>query len=211
MTGIEGRPASVLLAQRPGRADTLVERIGGWLLRWNSATAEETALTRELLDSEVLGPARAAGVLDSYLSELEGRCQALEGRAVKLVAAHNDLTTANVLVAQGRPLGVVDWDTAQRRALPLGDLFYALADAQAATNGFADRLQAFIARFDGPVSAIETEVTKTLGVDGDIADLCFHACWLRHAANESRRAEAEERPFLDIVHAIAEQRIRMGG
>jgi len=43
-TGVEGRPVSVLLAERPDRRDALVARIVDWLLRWNVATAVETTL-----------------------------------------------------------------------------------------------------------------------------------------------------------------------
>jgi hypothetical protein len=203
-TGVEGRPASVLLAERPGLRDELVERIAGWLLRWNVATAADAVFSRELLQRELLGPARAVGLPDSYVSELERMGRAAEGKPVKLVAAHNDLTTANVLVAASR-LALVDWDTAAPRALPLTDLFYALADAEAAARGFVDRVGAFFA-----VPSREQQFRDALELDEAMADLCFHACWLRHAANESLRPELEARPFLEIVRAVAAQRMRMG-
>jgi hypothetical protein len=198
-TGVEGRPASVLLAERAGRRDALVARIADWLLRWNLSTAAEATLTHELLEREVLAPARAVGTL---VPELERLARTVEGRSVKLVAAHNDLTTANVLVGSGR-LAVVDWDTAAPRALPLTDLFYAVADAEAATRRFADRAAA-------TTSEHEWSFRGALGLDDAVADLCFHACWLRHAANESLR-DQQARPFLEIARTIAAQRIRMGG
>jgi len=207
MTGVEGRPASALLAERRDRHDALVERIADWLLRWNVATAAETTFSRELLERELLAPARAAELPDSYLSELERMGRAVEGRPVRLVAAHNDLTSANVLVARGGGLAVVDWDTAAAHALPLADLFYALADAEAATGGFADRVAAF---FAAPRGEHERRLRDALGLDEAVADLCFHACWLRHAANETLRPEQEARPFLEIVRAVAARRMRMG-
>lgn len=206
-TGVDGRPASVLLAERPGRRDGLVERIADWLLRWNLATAAEAVVSRELLERELLAPARAAGLPGSYVAELERMGGAVEGRPVKLVAAHNDLTTANVLVARDGRLAVVDWDTAAPRALPLGDLLYAVADAEAATHGFADRVAAFVA---APGGEHEQRFRDALGLDDAVADLCFHACWLRHAANESLREEPA-RPFLEIARAIATRRLRIGG
>jgi hypothetical protein len=198
-TGVEGRPGSVLLAERPGRRDALVARIADWLLRWNLATATEAMLSRELLEREVLAPARAVGTL---VPDLERLARAVEGRPVKLVAAHNDLTTANVLVGDGR-LAVLDWDTAAPRALPLTDLFYAVADAEAATRGFANRVAATSEEH-------ERRFKDALGLDDAVADLCFHACWLRHAANESLR-DQQARPFLEIARTVAAQRIRMGG
>jgi hypothetical protein len=203
-TGVEGRPASVLPAERPGRRDALVERIADWLLRWNVATAAETTLSRELLEREVLAPARAVG---ASVPELEQLARTVEGRPVKLVAAHNDLTTANVLVARDGRLAVVDWDTAAPRTLPLTDLLYALADAEAATRGFADRLGAV----PSEPGEHELRFRHALGVDDAVADLCFHACWLRHAANESLRPEESTRPFLEIARTIAARRMRMGG
>jgi hypothetical protein len=202
-TGVEGRPASALLAESPDRRDALVARIADWLLRWNLATATEAVVSRELLERELLAPARAVDLAGSYVAELERMGHAAEGRAVKLVAAHNDLTIANVLVARDGRLGVVDWDTAAPRALPLTDLFYAVADAEAATRGFANR------------SAVTSEEHEqrfkdALGLDDAVADLCFHACWLRHAANESLR-EQQTRPFLEIARMVAARRMRMGG
>jgi len=199
-TGVEGRPASVLLAERPDRREALVATVADWLLRWNLATAAEATLSRELLEREVLDPARAVGVL---VPELERLARAAEGKPVKLVAAHNDLTTANVLVARDGRLAVVDWDTAAPLALPLTDLFYAVADAEAATRGFAERVPAVSEEH-------ERRFKDALGFDDTVADLCFHACWLRHAANESLRDQAS-RPFLEIVRTIAAQRVRMGG
>jgi thiamine kinase-like enzyme len=130
---------------------------------------------------------------------------------MKLVAAHNDLTTANVLVDRGGRLGIVDWDTASARTLPLGDLLYLLADAEAAKHGFVDRPAAFRSVLDRPAGPLERRFADTLGLDRDVGDLCFHACWLRHAANEALRTEDDTRPFLEIVRTIAERGIRMGG
>jgi hypothetical protein len=199
-TGVDGRPASVLLADRPGRRDALVARIADWLLRWNLATATEATLSRDLLEREVLAPARAVGTL---VPELERLARAVEGRPVKLVAAHNDLTTANVLVGDDR-LAVVDWDTAAARTLPLTDLFYAVADAEAATHDFADRVATTSTEH-------EQRFKDALGLDGAVADFCFHACWLRHAANESLRPDERARPFLEIARTVSARRIRMGG
>jgi hypothetical protein len=206
-TGLDGRPASVLLVERPRRCDELVERITGWLRRWNLATAGDATFSRELFERELLAPARAVGLGDAYVAGLERMGRAAEGRPVRLVAAHNDLTTANVLVARDGSLAVVDWDTAAPHALPLADLFYALADAEAATRGFVDRVAAFSA---APRGDHEERFKEALELDDGVADLCFHACWLRHAANESLRPEESARPFLEIVRAIAERRVRMG-
>ena len=209
-TGIQGAPASALIAARPQRRVRLIERLAEWLERWNVATAIDGVLSAELLECELLAPARKLGLPERHVAELGRLCSRLVGRPVKLVAAHNDLTTANVLVDRNDGLGIVDWETAERRTLPLGDLFYALGDAEAAVTGFVDRPQAVVALAAAEGVELESRFVATLGLDQRVADVCFHACWLRHAANESRREGGGERPFLQIVRTISERQVRLG-
>lgn len=121
------------------------------------------------------------------------------------VAAHHDLTTANVLVGDG--LGIVDWDAAEAAALPLTDFFYAAADARAAATGFRDRVGAFGATFgpDGKpapdVAPLLSRLVAALELDPAVVELCFHACWLRHAANEV--AQSGPGPFMEIAGRVA--------
>jgi phosphotransferase family enzyme len=207
-TGIEGRPAATVLARRPRELEHLLARLTDWLVRWNAATARAATLESDLLDSAVLGPARALGVPSDYGSWLERRCTELEGTSVKLVDTHNDLTTANVLWNDTAPLGIVDWESAST-GFPLTDLFYAVADAHAASERFRDRAAAF--RTASTAGAKwERQLVDRLGLDGRTAELAFHACWLGHAANEASRGAAE-RPFGEIVRMIAREGIRMSG
>jgi hypothetical protein len=210
-TGIAGTPASMLIAALPRRRGALVERLAAWLERWNTATSTDAVLSRDLLERDVLAPARGLGLPPGYVAALERLCETVAGRPAKLVAVHNDLTTANILAGRGTRLGILDWETAERSALPLGDLLYAVADAEAAADGFADRPGAFLAACGSDRRAFETRVCARLGLDDEVADLCFHACWLRHAANESLRPVEGGRPFLAIVRTIAERRIRVEG
>lgn len=216
-TGLDGRVAAVALAARRALLEPLLERLVDWLARWNAATAVEATLDAGVLERELLGPARSLPLPSAYREWLGRRCADAEGSAIVLVAAHNDLTTANVLVGRSRRLGIVDWDTAAPGTLPLGDLFYALADFQAASERFADRTAAFEACFAGRgrpaerASRHEQRLVKVLALDPASLDLCFHACWLRHAANEALRPAEHGRPFLGLVQRVAEGRIRMDG
>jgi hypothetical protein len=206
-TGIAGRPAATILWLRPRELESLVMRLTDWLLRWNTATAVEARLTRDLLESELLSPARALDAPRDYVSWLERRCAAAEGVAIKLVATHNDLTTANIIVGESTPLGVVDWEAGKPDGLPLTDLFYAVADAHAASDRFRDRLGAFRAALT-TTNKHERRIADALGLEPLVAELCFHACWLGHAANEASRQEPK-RSFAEIVRLIANERIRM--
>ena len=209
VTGLPGTPASRLIARRPRSRAALVDRLASWLGRWNEATAVERLLSPELLERKLLAPALALELDTPHLAALEGLAAAAAGRRVKLVAAHNDLTTANVLVEPDAPLGIVDWESAEREDLPLGDLFYAVADAEAAVEAFRDRRDAFLASL-GRQAAHERSLVARLALDPVVADVCFHACWLTHAANERQAAGREGGlPFLEIVRTIGGRRLRL--
>jgi hypothetical protein len=46
-----------------------------------------------------------------------------------------------------------------------------------------------------------------LGIVPSVAQLCFHGCWLHHAANEHYAGSTtDQRPFLKIVQWLASQR-----
>ena len=210
MTGVQGTPASALIAVASERRTKLVARLSDWLTRWNLVTAVDAVLSLEFLEREVIAPARRLGLPERYVADLRRLCSTVAGVAVKLVAAHNDLTSSNVLVSRGDRLGIVDWETAERRGLPLGDLFYAVADAEAAATGFTDRRAAFLTVLvDRRAAELESRLGAALGIDRPVADVCFHACWLRHAANEARRGGRGEGPFVQIARTIAEQRLRV--
>ena len=125
---------------------------------------------------------------------------------IPLVAAHNDLTAANILVDGRAAPAVVDWEEAEPHALPLGDLVYMVADFFAAVDAYRDRVRAF-----GDASALTRELVeraaRTHALDDAAVQLCISACWLRHAANERRERGADgaaARPFLGILARVAE-------
>ena len=210
-SGVAGRVAATLLAERPDEADAVLDRTLVWLLRWNRLTAAESQLTRAYVEQEVLSPARAVTpsleVGADYLARLERLCDELVGRRSTLVAAHDDLTMVNVLVGRDGGLGVVDWDTARPDALPLVDFFYAVVDVSTASTSYADRPRAFEACFvkgvqPPAVREHQQRFEQALAVDPPVAELAFHACWLHHAANELARGETNG-SFLAIVRLLA--------
>jgi hypothetical protein len=202
-TSLPGRPASAHLT--PSRFPAFLSELTGWLQRWNVATAAPRPLGRPELDRAILAPLHALQLGDERRRRLEELCARAEGKVVPLVAAHHDLTTANVLV--GESLGIVDWDAAEAAALPLTDFFYAAADARAAADGFRDRVGAFARTFaaDGTpapdVEPLQARLVAALGLDPHVVRLSFHACWLRHAANEL--AQSGPGPFGEIARRVA--------
>jgi len=126
------------------------------------------------------------------------------------VAAHNDLTMANIVQSDDGIFGILDWEAARRINFPLTDLFYMYVDAVAAAQVYTSRLRAFEACFisDGTHSAHFKEqqqrILRAIELPGALYDLCLHACWLHHAVNEQRASTAiSPRPFLEIVQWLA--------
>ena len=214
---LSGQSIASLLALRPGRLLDLMERVVCWLERWNRSTMVVKPLDRTRLDQALLAPAALLTPFleqgEEYRQWLAMRCALAVGVPIPLVSMHGDLTMSNILVDGHGHLGIVDWETGQEEGLPLVDFFYAMADAVAATQGYADRPKAFAACFVpggiymSALARLRTRLTRALKIPADVADLCFHACWLHHAANEHNIGEPpERRRFLKIVQWLALQR-----
>ncbi|HEX6106087.1 MAG TPA: hypothetical protein VFZ26_10925 [Gemmatimonadales bacterium] len=215
---LAGTPAFTLLAARPTAYEGVVRGLGAWLEAWSRATCRARHLDAATLDAWVLGPARRLADRfeggAEYSAWLESRCKPLVGRAVPVVATHNDLTMSNVLVQPGGKLGIVDWEAAAAEGLPLRDFAYAAVDATAARDRYRDRPGAFDRCFGAGGSGVVGEVLRRLrrAVDlpEDFATVAFHACWLQHAEDEQRkRGPGERLPFLECVRRAAVLRGRI--
>jgi aminoglycoside phosphotransferase (APT) family kinase protein len=140
----------------------------------------------------------------------------MAGSELPLVARHNDLTMWNVLAEERGAIGVIDWAEAEPAGLPLTDFFYAVADAAYAADGSRSRLGAVRACFspDGAraaaVAPLRERLRATLELSPDAAELCFHACWLRHALNERRSPAASNGEFLEVVRWLAHRALEAG-
>jgi hypothetical protein len=209
---LAGRPAAAVLGRRPRRLYPIAAMTTAWLTTWNRATASTSPATVKFLDAVLLGPAErllAAGVpIADYRDELLSLARRIQGRPIVLVAAHNDLTMANVLDAGDR-IGVFDWEEATPLGLPLTDHWYALADAVSRTRRVTHVEAVEALTLGGPpaLAVAPGELATALGLAVDQAELGFHACWLHHAVSELRRGEQGER-FLAIVRAVASGAVR---
>jgi hypothetical protein len=211
---LPGRPTAATLSRAPRRLEPIGMAIARWLTTWNRATASPTRATSELLAALLLEPAdrvlNAAPGIAAYRERLRVLARRIEGGRLVLVAAHNDLTMANLLDAGDR-IGVVDWEAAAPSRLPLTDLWYALADgvANAHRVTHADAVEALaLGRAPAPdaLAAAPGQLARGLSLTPEQAELAFHGCWLNHASNELRRGESDG-PFLAVVQAVASRRV----
>lgn len=208
-SALAGRLAAPRLAGASGRAAELLAQLGGWLERWGRLTRTNRTVDAAWIERELLGPLAAVapqlpGAYLARVTELGRRCL---GRAVPLTATHRDLTMWNVLLAPGGSLGIVDWESARPADFPGGDLLYAAVDVAAASAGYVDRLAAFQdcfihgGRWAAQVRAQRERLAVAIGADGAWQAVCFHACWIGHAANELARGGPG--PFVEIVCWLA--------
>jgi hypothetical protein len=188
-----------------------------WLVRWSSLTAVWTAETDDIWEEHVLRPAEELAPYlvggRTYLDRLVERCDALRGERIPLVATHNDLNMKNVFLdASGGP-GIIDWVTGRDRGLPLADFYYAILDAVIVTQGYREHLRAYARCFSPAgdhrdlVNELEQDLVGTLQVGDAVRDLCFHACWLHHAANQLRFSGPEGH-FVQIAQRLARREVR---
>jgi hypothetical protein len=204
---VPGRPADALLRRDAGRTLPLLIEITRWLARWHRATASVEPLGEAGVTAFLLGPlATLDGLLgdEAYRRWVTALAARIQGRPVPLVAAHNDLTMANVVWSDRHGLGVLDWATAAPDRLPLMDFFYAVVDAVHAAQG-GSRVQAFEASFEhggryhSSVKRLRGELAQAVAVDPDLVAAAFHACFLHHAVNEQRADPTQAGPFLELV------------
>ena len=206
---VDGASAATVIARQPHRMTNLVNELAGWLERWGVATSAAVADRRKLVDATLLQPLESvAGHLpDEFLQAVNRDAGRLLTVPLKATAAHNDLTMWNVLVRADGSLGVLDWEAATAAALPLADLFYAVADAACAASGYVGRREALRACFcaDGKLAGWARMVVKrhvqALEVGNDEVSLSFRSCWLQHAADDVRRGR--DQGFLGMLLDVA--------
>ncbi|MEC4888422.1 MAG: phosphotransferase [Nitrospira sp.] len=216
-TMIEGEPLSSLLAAQPHRLPGITDALVSWLERWNSATMVTRTVDRPFLDEALLNRAALLAPFfeygEQYRNELMQRCAKVIGVPSPLVSTHNDLTMWNIMLSEPRSLGIIDWESARECALPFVDFFYAMTDAVAVARARGSRLEAFKECFavDGACQSLLSQylmrLRRVVQVPDEMVGLCFHACWLHHAANEQRSTgSSEPRPFLQLVQWLSQNK-----
>ena len=127
----------------------------------------------------------------------------LNTAAVPLVFEHGDLSHPNLIIRKPGELGVVDWELADERGLPLSDAIFfltyiAFARAKATTGN--EYVAAFDRAFFGPTAwAMPYVATYARRLEIEAADLpaLFAACWARQASRVISRLDlpCDEQPL----------------
>jgi len=214
---VDSVPADAVIAAQPDRLNGVVRQLARWLERWNGSTRHQWQVDTTWLRRELLEPAHEVqSVLtrpESYFRWLSDACARLAGRTLGLVATHGDLAMSNVLLCESDSLAIVDWETTRPTGLPLSDLYYAAADALAATHSYRDRAHALAETFtEGSdyglfVANQAAFVDETCASDPQLREVLLHATALQHAANERLKGRDGLQPFASLVRVL-EARIR---
>jgi hypothetical protein len=216
-TMISGQSIASMLSLQPSRLIEIIDRLISWIESWNHATMVKRLLDREFLEDELLKSAVLLAPLleqgEEYRNWLMHCCLTLTGTPTTLVAAHHDLTTWNILLGEQGTLGVIDWESAREAGLPFVDFFYAVTDAISVAKTCGDRLKAFKECFavggsyECMVGQCLARLRRVVQIPDEMVGLCFHACWLHHAANEYRSTgTSDPRPFLQLVQWLSRNR-----
>jgi aminoglycoside phosphotransferase (APT) family kinase protein len=146
-------------------------------------TAIQAWVNRPLrrLERFAIGRSRAAELLVGVQRLRDDLVGALLGRTVRLSWVHGDFWSGNVLALSGRVTGIVDWDQAEPKQLPLHDLLHLHLYARCVMRGeelgdiVVGALTAGMAKLTGvPASRVDA---WTDGVPSRAGLLLY---WLRH-------------------------------
>jgi hypothetical protein len=209
-SAVAGEIAARQLEQKRLAPAELHERLAEWILQWGRFTRRERPIRSDDLERLVLAPgAELLPDQPQYRDRLSALCDEVAGSRCPFVASHGDLTASNIVIDEAAGLGVLDWEKASKESLPLMDFFYAAADAVAAVGGYADRPGSVVDCFarEGQhtehVAGLIRRLSLALDVSPTVQELCFHACWLHHAGNETERTARG--PFLAIIEMVARE------
>ena len=212
-TPVQGHPAALAIDGSSRRAARALTALAGHLRVWEAGSAVRRPMMAADLDRHLIAPARrlAAELPGGYVEGFEARAAELVGSELPFVAAHRDVTAANVMLASGDRIGLIDWEEAMPETLPLGDLASAAVDFAAASDGYRDRVAAYRHCFEpgGRFTALTADLIAaaagTHGIGPETVRIALEACWLNHADNERSTTTdpTVDKPFMSIMRRVA--------
>lgn len=192
-TALSGQKLSSLLQN--GSSQDHIEAVVRWLVEFHQATRTVADKHKDRYQPLVEEPLRCLQNslrLSPDEQKLVERTNALmlglRDSAFELVFEHGDLGPPNILLANGRCTGVVDWELAIPKGLPAADLFFFLAlvgfnQRRAKTN--PDYVSAFRETFFGQSAWARPYVQRYnagMGLSTATLKALFVTCWGRYVA-----------------------------
>ena len=113
----------------------------------------------------------------------------LPGEEMPLVFEHGDLSSPNILMGKKKEIGVVDWELAEPRGLPVVDLFFFLtyiAFARKNARKNSECLDAFQDAFFGPEAWAIPHIVRyreALQISHRVLKPLFVLCWSRYVTS----------------------------
>lgn len=178
-----------MLRATPSRC---IDAVAGWLIALSATRQSGSDASYERLLGEPLAFLAESFPLRAPQRELVARTlelvEPLRSAEVPRVLEHGDLSHPNLIWLRGDHVGVVDWELAEEKGLPLHDLAFFLTSATLALRrpGTVEaRAAAFHDAFFVPGGWARARVTAykgKLALDGQVLTPLFAACWARYTA-----------------------------
>lgn len=192
-TALVGRPMAPAAVRRdPSRC---VDAVTAWLTKLSLASASraetQAGWGERLLEAPlrrldgVFPPGEEPSALVERTREL---LLPLRQAELPLVFEHGDLSHPNVLLLEDGRVGVVDWELAEPRGLPVRDLFFFLtyvAFAERRATDVAGQVAAFHDAFVRPrgwARPVVAAYAERLGLEPSLLTPLFVACWASYTA-----------------------------
>lgn len=176
-----------------------------WLKAVNLATRVTGEASADWFDE--LAESRLKVLANSFpLTDAEKRLIArtreliepLRKAPIPLVFEHGDFSAPNILIDRSGRLGVVDWELAEPRGLPLADLIFFLSYVSFSREG-AEKLnhylKAFGKAFEGPkawANPYLLRYSEMMGIPRELLRPLFVLSWSRYLGNVAARLKGSE-------------------
>lgn len=137
--------------------------------------------------------------------------------SVPAVFQHGDPGPWNMLVTPSGHIGLLDWEAAEPRGVPLWDVLYFLrshALGVARRRGVRNRLKAFSQYFDtsSPFHRLMADTIahycRRIGLPEHLVEPLFHTCWMHRALKEATRlpaARLQKGHFVELLRMCIRQ------
>ena len=215
---LRGRPLAEQIAKvtRAGAVARVVALLAK--LHPNAATASPITKDSEPYRFMVANPVaqlRLHGANPAQCDRLERRLHdALVSQTWHVGLYHGDFTPSNIFVSEGEVTGVIDWECATERGVPVLDAICYLESMQRLfdpTSRVAGNLLR-LSRWEWPsneeITALRT-LYERFAVEPAAHEMLCRLCWLRHVANQldtmarfdARFIDRDVQPMLDSLGA----------